>query len=250
MSNWSDYWKAVGDARFEGETFNWKLYQSLLGREPLKGRKVLEMGCGTGIDSIQMGLRGARLTFLDMSQEALDLVRDNLRRFGMKGELLKRDFFRNRFRPEYDIVHSTGTVEHFTGKLRQKAIDVHAQALRPGGIAIIIVPHTFCPPYRLGKFLAEATGTWIYGKEYHYTKTELVERVKRAGLVPERVAGGETLLSLVWLFAPLFLGKGGALRRGIVKGAGKKMVRLNYNNFLANRFGRMIGVVARKPRRG
>ena len=248
MSGWSDYWKAVGDARFEKETFNWKFYQRLLGREPLRGKKVLEMGCGTGIDSIHMGMRGAKLSFLDVSQEALDLVRDNLKRFGLKGRLLKKDFFRHRFRPEYDIVHSTGTVEHFKGELRQRAIDVHAEALRPGGIAIIIVPHTFCPPYRLGKALAEMTGTWIYGKEYHYTRTELTERVKRAGLVPERFVGGETILSLVWLFAPVFLGSGRAVRRGIVKGAGKKMVRLNYDNWLANRFGRMIGIVARKPR--
>lgn len=249
MGYWSDYWKAVGDAKYQGETYNWKFYQMLLGKEPLKGRKVLEMGCGTGLDSIQMGMRGAKLSFMDLSEEALKIVRKNLKGLKMKGETIKADFFKHRHRPVYDIVHSTGTVEHFTGKLRQEAINIHAKSLKPGGVAVIIVPHTFSPAYRLGKFLAEATGTWIYGKEYHYTKTELVERVKRAGLVPEAVIGGEGLMSLLWLFSPLFLGKGRMIRKGIVQKADEGMVRLNYNNFLSNNFGRMIGIRARKPKK-
>jgi hypothetical protein len=173
-------------------------------------------------------------------------VKKNLDRFGAKGTLVHGDIFDYPFEEKYDMCTSEGLVEHFRGGPRQRILDIHASVLKRNGLAVIIVPNHKCPPYLLGKFLAEKTGTWIYGKEYPYLKSELVERMKRSGLRIEKVAGGELLFSFGWLFSPLWLGSSSLRKKATKAGGRSKWVKLNYDNFLANKMGRVIGVVGRK----
>lgn len=243
---WSEYWRKIKRVRFDDEPFSWKFYEILLNGYNFKKKKVLEIGCGTGIDSIMMGLRGAKVCFLDQSKEAIKIVRDNLRRFSIDAELLNGDVFDYDFNEEFHLVHSSGTIEHYTGKKRQEIVDIHVRAVKKRGKVVLIVPHNNCIPYRIGKFMSIAIGNWIYGKELPYTKTELKYRMEKAGLDIEKIIGGEFLFSFVWLFAPIFLNSIGAMRRAIVAKGRKRLVKLNYNNFFANRWGRIIGGVGVK----
>lgn len=245
---WEQIWEGVEKVDFqrESEPYVWKFYEMFLKGYDFKGKRVLEFGCGTGINSILMTLRGARVTFVDTSEKALDIVKANLEKLGLKGKLICQDIFDSDFEGEFDLVHSEGLVEHFTGKKRQEIVDIHARAVRKGGRVLIMVPHRKCPPYRLGKYVAEKTGTWIYENEHPYTKRELVQRMERAGLRPGKVLGGEFLFSLAWLMAPLMLRSSRLLRKGIGLSANSKMVKLNYGNRFSNRWGRVIGAVGEK----
>jgi 2-polyprenyl-3-methyl-5-hydroxy-6-metoxy-1,4-benzoquinol methylase len=66
---WSEIWKSVEDARFQGETYRWFFYKKLLGNYDFRDKKVLEIGCGTGINSVLMAKAGAHVTLLDSSKE-------------------------------------------------------------------------------------------------------------------------------------------------------------------------------------
>lgn len=245
---WEQIWEGVEriDLQPGREPYVWKFYEMLLKDYDFEGKRVLEFGCGTGVNSILMALRGARVTFLDSSRKALDIVKINLERLGLKGRLVCQDIFDSDFRGEYDLVQSEGLVEHFLGRKRQEIIDIHARAAKKGGKVLIIVPHRKCPPYRIGKFLAERTGTWIYHNEHPYGKRELVRRMERAGLKPGRILGGEFLFSLVFLFSPLVLKSSRLIRKGIGFPASKRLVKLNYGNRFADRWGRIIGAVGDK----
>jgi 2-polyprenyl-3-methyl-5-hydroxy-6-metoxy-1,4-benzoquinol methylase len=243
---WSDYWRKIRRVRFKGEPFSWKFYEILLDKYDFRNKRVLEIGCGTGIDSIMMGLRGAKISFLDQSREALEIVKDNLERFSIDAELLNGDVFDYDFNGDFNLIHSNGTVEHFTGGKRQEIVDIHARAAKKGGKVVLIVPNNRCVPYRIGKIASEMTGNWIYGREIPYTKKELEFRMERAGLKVEKIAGGEFLFSFVWLFAPIFMGSVEGMRKGITFRERKKLVKLNYNNRFANRWGRVIGGVGVK----
>ena len=247
-SNWSKMWKEINKIGFDVNRtpYIWSFYERLLGGYDFKGKRVLEFGCGTGINSTIMAHRGARLVFYDSSRQALELVRKNLDALSLDAELVYGDVFDSDFENEFSIVHSEGLVEHFLEPQRQEIVDIHARAAKKRGKVLIIVPHRKCAPYRIGKFLACKTGTGMYGDEYPYTKTELVERMKRAGLSPGRVIGGETVFSLLFLFSPIALRSSRFLRLGVTKPASKKWSRLNYDNFLANRWGRVIGCVGKK----
>ena len=72
-------------------------------------------------------------------------------------------------------------VEHFRGRHRTDALRFHHDVLRPGGIAIVSVPHAHCPTYRLWKLYLEKRGWWPYGMEIPYSKRELSQRARDAG---------------------------------------------------------------------
>ena len=241
---WSNVWKGMHGLEFGKEPYMWKFYELLIGSDyDFRGKKVIEMGCGTGINTILMAKRGAKVTFLDFSKDALDLVRRNMEEAGTDGEFILGDIFDYDFDGEFDIAHSEGVIEHFRGPQRQGVVDRHTQAVKKGGRAVIIVPQAGSLMYRTGKRLSEVTGQWIHGKEYPYTRSELSKRMERAGLEAGPVIGGELLMAFGWMFSVFWLRKGTILERSIRKPWNRKFFRLNYNNWFANRYGRTLGAV-------
>lgn len=240
---WGSVWKGMQGIEFGREPYMWRFYELLLGDYDFRDKRVLEMGCGTGINTILMAKRGARVTFLDFSRDALDIVKKNMEREGVDGELVLGDIFKCGLSNEFDLVHSEGVVEHFTGPERQGVLGRHAEAAKRGGRVLIIVPQAGSAAYRLGKFMAESSRAWIHGREYPYTRSELSKRLGMAGLEPGPVVGGELLFAFGWLFSPLWLRDGTILERSIRKPADRRVFRLNYNNWAANRWGRVLGAV-------
>lgn len=243
---WSKIWKGMKGIEFKKEPYMWRFYELLLGDYDFRGKRVVEMGCGTGINTILMAQRGAKVTFMDFSKNALDIVRKNMEEAGVDGEFVLGDILESGFENEFDIVHSEGVVEHFRGPARQGVIERHAAAARKGGRVVILVPQVGSLFYRLGKSLAELSGSWIHGKEYPYTGFELRRRLERTGLDVGDVLGGELLMAFGWLFSPLWLRDGSVLERSIRRPANRKFFRLNYNNWAANRWGRVLGAVGVK----
>jgi 2-polyprenyl-3-methyl-5-hydroxy-6-metoxy-1,4-benzoquinol methylase len=243
---WGEIWKSVEGAAFEGETYRWFFYKRLLGDYDFRRKRVLEIGCGTGMNSILMAKAGARVTFLDNSQEALDIVSRNLDKFGLKGELVCQNAFHHGFEGEFDLVHSEGVIEHFREEYRQGILDAHSKALKKGGRVVILVPNMKCPPYRLGKFLAERTGTWIYGNEYPYTKKELQYRMNKAGLDVLRLQGAEAAFSFGWLFSPFWQKSPTIMKKAVGGSADRRLARLNYGGNFLNRWGVILGACGTK----
>ncbi len=241
MTDWGSIWKSFGRADLNDTTYMFEYYKDFV--SSFKGKKVLEIGCGTGVNSILMASLGAKVSVMDYSRDALDVV--GKMSHGLDIELIHQDMFTSTIKGEFDLVHSEGVVEHYLMPKRQKVLDVHTAAAKRGGKVLIIVPNAKCPAYRLGKALAEKTG--IYGNEYPYTETELVYRMKKSGLRHEKSLGGEFLLSAGWALAPLWLSKyGSILRRGFASPVRRGFYNANYSNPLANRWGRAIGVLGTK----
>jgi len=82
-----------------------------------KGKKVLEIGCGIGTDTINFARAGAEVTAVDISEKSLNLARQRARVFGL-GDKIK--FYcvdieeLSRVVPEeiYDLVYSFGVIHH------------------------------------------------------------------------------------------------------------------------------------------
>ncbi len=243
---WSEIWKSVKEADFDGETYRWHFYKKLLGDFDFRGKKVLEIGCGTGMNSMLMAKAGAHVTFLDNSQEALDIVKRNLEKFGLDGDIVRRNAFHHGFEDEFDLVHSEGVIEHFKGYYRQGIVDAHSIALKKGGRAVIIVPNMKCPPYRIGKFLAEKSGTWIFGNEYPYSETELRYRMAKAGMHINALKEAEAVLSAGWIFSPFWQKSESFLKMSVGGSANRGLARLNYSSCFINKWGVIIGAAGKK----
>jgi len=82
-----------------------------------KGKKVLEIGCGLGTDTINFARAGARVTAVDLSDESLALARRRAEVFGLADKIA---FYRANAEKltdsvpvqEYDLIYSFGVIHH------------------------------------------------------------------------------------------------------------------------------------------
>jgi ubiquinone/menaquinone biosynthesis C-methylase UbiE len=103
----------------------------------LKGKHLLEVGCGMGYDSLEFLKRDVRVTATDLTPNAIELTRKHFEIEGVQAEdirtanALDLPFADNSFDAAWanGVLHATGATE--------KAIAEVRRVLRPGGRAII-----------------------------------------------------------------------------------------------------------------
>jgi len=152
---------------------------------PVKGLRTIELGSGRGTVSLLLAARGADVTLVDSSPAALESARRLFSLFGLKADFLMSGILPlpEQLKGKFDAAMSFGVAEHFTGKERGEIFISHSAALRPGGVVFISVPNRNCFPYRIWKKAKEAAGTWEYGTEIPFSRTELLEMGAGAGLL-------------------------------------------------------------------
>jgi len=103
-----------------------------------KGQKLLEVGCGVGIDLVRFARGGAVVTGVDLAETSIELARKNFEQNGlsadlhlMNGEAL--DFPDNSF----DVVYAHGVLQ-YTEKKKKMVAELY-RVLKPGGQAIMMV---------------------------------------------------------------------------------------------------------------
>jgi len=102
------------------------------------GKRVLEIGCGIGVDGLEWKLAGNHYTGLDFNFPSVQITRGRLEDAGCDGGYLNGDAENLPFPDEsFDIVYSFGVLHHTPGT--QKAIDEVHRCLKPGGKAIIML---------------------------------------------------------------------------------------------------------------
>ncbi|TVX93121.1 class I SAM-dependent methyltransferase [Paenibacillus agilis] len=132
----------------------------------VSGRSMFEAGSGTGKISLRLCQLGADVTLADYSQIALDNSRA-----AFDQHLCKADFLLTDIRSiptennRYDVVWNAGVLEHFTYEEKVQILKEMRRITKPDGMVIIFTPNAQCLPYRVGKYYAEQSGTWMYGVE-------------------------------------------------------------------------------------
>jgi ubiquinone/menaquinone biosynthesis C-methylase UbiE len=104
------------------------------------GRRVLEVGCGIGVDSIQLANRGFAVTAVDLTENALAVARQFAAHRGVSidfrlGNAEGLDFPDQSF----DAVYSFGVLHH-TPDIERSVAEVR-RVLRPGGTAYVMLYH-------------------------------------------------------------------------------------------------------------
>jgi SAM-dependent methyltransferase len=81
------------------------------------GKRVLEIGCGIGTDTINFARAGARVTAVDLSARSLDLARQRADVFGVQDRITFAEADAERLSEfvapaPYDLVYSFGVIHH------------------------------------------------------------------------------------------------------------------------------------------
>ena len=112
--------------------------------ERWEGKRVLEVGCGIGTDSINFARAGARLTAVDLSSESVRIARERAKVIGVADRI---DFVQANAEElssalgdeRYDLVYSFGVVHHTPHP--ERALEQIRALVAPGGTLKLMVYH-------------------------------------------------------------------------------------------------------------
>ena len=80
-----------------------------------KGKKVLEIGCGIGTDSINFARNGAELTIVEFSEKSLDICKKRFEVFGLSATFILGDVEKLSayIEPQhFNLIYSFGVIHH------------------------------------------------------------------------------------------------------------------------------------------
>jgi SAM-dependent methyltransferase len=103
-----------------------------------RGRRVLEVGCGAGVDLARFAKGGAGVVGVDLSSSAVDLARANFKQQGLTGDLRVADGEALPFEDNsFDLVFAHGVVQYTADPKR--LVEECRRVLKPGGEAVFQV---------------------------------------------------------------------------------------------------------------
>lgn len=145
-------------------------------------KRILEVGCGTSSEAIELSRQGAEISVLDFSRPALDVLgrradegRVNL--LSVQADAEELPFTDCTF----DLVYSQGLVEHFlpSDKLMREQVRV----VKPGGFVLVDVPQLFSLQ-AVTKGILMKIDRWPFGWERNYSEEQLRKLLGSFGLEP------------------------------------------------------------------
>ena len=206
--HWDRFWSEA-DSVEEVYSNDGRVVEHLSRVCDVSGKRILEVGAGTGRDSIVLSRMGATVVSLDYSIESLNLVKKGS---GEADEvfLCCGNAFSLPFADEtFDVVFHQGLLEHFTNP--DDLLAENVRVLKPGGLLLVDVPQRF-HYYTLMKHLMIFFNKWFAGWETEFSVGELEKLLRRHSL--------DIVLSYgEWFNPPIWYRM---LRRGLIR-AGIKL---------------------------
>lgn len=109
---------------------------------PVRGLKVLDLGCGSGDLSIFLAKNGASVVGIDYSKDAIQLAKQNLEfqktEVQNNVKFYKKDARFIKFKKNtFDMIVSIDLFEHIHGDQLESVVEKATKVLKPGGILVV-----------------------------------------------------------------------------------------------------------------
>lgn len=117
----------------------------------IKGRKVLDVGCGVGRNLIPLAKMGAKVTGVDIAPKMLDTCLNEVKKTKVEENvgLKKADIINLPFEDgKFDLVVCTEVLFHLTDDVLPKAISELGRVLKKNGFCITTLNNHNCRAYR------------------------------------------------------------------------------------------------------
>jgi len=114
------------------------------------GRKILELGAGTGLHSIALASNGADLTCIDIAKSALECLNRRLTAVGLRATSVVGTMERLPFEPEsFDVIACAGSLSYGDPSVVDREI---LRVLKKGGSLLFVDSLNHNPIYRLNRW--------------------------------------------------------------------------------------------------
>ena len=182
-------WSDVHREATTGEGFGVRGWYQTLYRDILRGKSVLEIGSGMGIDGIEFGRHGANMTFVDIVESNLDVLGRLCRLFGIHAQFvyLKDLTSLETLRDDFDVVWCQGSLINVPFDFAAYECAAILKHLKPGGRWIELAyprerwERDGSPPFSIWGTMTDGEGTpWV---EW-YDLARVLKRLAPAQFVP------------------------------------------------------------------
>ena len=186
--HWQEFWEEAERHGLDDVYDNdGRLVREIAALGDLRGKRVLEVGAGTGRDAVALARAGAEVLTLDYVAGSLLLTRQAAHDADTPVAPVCGDGLAMPFPDDtFDVVFHQGLLEHFRDPM--PLLRENVRVLKPGGVVVVDVPQTF-HYYTLGKQVLIRLGKWFAGWETQFTVGRLEELVRAAGADVERSYG-------------------------------------------------------------
>lgn len=182
-SHWENFWAKKKEVQ-EVYSNDDRVLRNLVEVTELRGKRVLEVGAGTGRDSFGMVARGASVFMLDYSMNSLQIIRDVASEERIDVSPVGGNAFSVPFLDgTFDIVFHQGLLEHFREKEAMNLLKENVRVLKKGGILLVDVPQRY-HVYTVMKHILIAMDKWFAGWEREFSLPELDKLLRSLGVEP------------------------------------------------------------------
>ncbi len=205
--HWQRFW-TDGRPLHEVYSNQGRLVDQALAEGSLSGRRILEVGAGTGRDTMELVRRGATGYVLDYTFGSLHLMQEHARHLGVPLHLVCADARALPFREgSFGLVFHQGLLEHFRDPasiLIENARVLEAET----GTLIVDVPQRW-HPYTAAKKVLIAMNRWFAGWETEFSPRELERLIRAQGLEVRRTYGDWMVPGLLYRAVRVTLARAG-----------------------------------------
>lgn len=182
-SHWEDFWNKKKDFHEVYSNDN-RVLRNLVKLTDLKGKRVLEVGAGTGRDSFGLVERGAEVFMLDYAASSLQIIKNIATEEKIDVSPVGGNAFSLPF-PDgtFDIVFHQGLLEHFREKEAANLLKENIRVLKKDAILLVDVPQRY-HIYTVMKHILIAMDKWFAGWEREFSIPELEKLLRSLGVVP------------------------------------------------------------------
>ena len=211
------FFKELDDYRFEKLDYLPKVVDF----SAYKEKRILEVGCGIGIDLIRFAQNGAIVTGIDLSDVAIDLARKNFAAQEVSGDFKVMNGEHLSFNKDsFDVVYAHGVLQ-YTGDIKQMIGEIH-RVVKPGGEVILMVYNRLSWLNLLSKILdvkLEHEDAPVLNKYSIGEFRRLLTSFKHMEIIPERFPVISRLHGGVkgWVYNTVFVGLFNMIPRAIVR---------------------------------
>lgn len=108
-------------------------------KDALRGRRVLDFGCGFSVDGIFFAQAGAEVTFADIVEDNLVVLKRITAQKGVAADFyFVDDFFQFRFSNSFDVMLFLGSIHNAPFEFARREVGALLDFLRPGGMALML----------------------------------------------------------------------------------------------------------------